>query len=113
MGRLTYNSSMTIDFADRTLAHLQSVINTKLQRKEGFHFTWADDPIGGGGRNTIWIHPGIPLAFTFTNSDPNPLNQRWLEALIRTANTATGLELVPEPPRPTAAAGVGTHRLPK
>lgn len=103
MGRLTYNSSMNIDFADRTLAHLQSVINTKLQRKEGFHFTWADDPVGGG-RNTIWIHPGIPLVFTFTHSTPTLLNQRWLEALIRTANTVTGLEIVPEPPRPPAAA---------
>ncbi|WP_241972834.1 ATP-dependent DNA ligase [Cryobacterium cryoconiti] len=95
---------MNIDFADRTLAHLQSVINTKLQRAEGFHFTWADDPAGGSGRNTIWIHPGIPLSFTFTSSKQALLNQRWLEALIRTANTVTGLEVVPEPPRPPATA---------
>ncbi|MDJ0324335.1 ATP-dependent DNA ligase [Cryobacterium sp. PH31-AA6] len=104
MGRLTYNSSMKVHFSDRTLAHLKSVINTKLQRKEGFHFTWADDPAEGGGRNTIWIHPGIPLIFTFTSSTPPLLNTRWLEALIRTANTVTGLEIVPEPPRPPTAA---------
>ena len=108
MGRLTYNSRMTVSFDDRTLAHLQSVISIKLQFEEGFHFTWSDDPEGGGGgggRNTIWIHPGIPLSFKFSGGHPPHLNQRWLELLFRTANTTTGLELVPEPPRPVTGAG--------
>ncbi|MBC7442912.1 MAG: ATP-dependent DNA ligase [Ramlibacter sp.] len=92
---------MNVHFDDRTLAHLQSVISTKLQRKEGFYFTWTDDPgAGGGGRNTIWIHPGIPLSFKFSTGHPPHLNQRWLEALLRTANTASGLKIVSEPPRP-------------
>ncbi|WP_241977517.1 ATP-dependent DNA ligase [Cryobacterium cheniae] len=93
---------MTVSFDDRTLAHLQSAINIKLQHQEGFHFTWSDEPHAvGSGRNAIWIHPGIPLSFKFSTAHPPHLNRSWLEALLRTANTTTGLELVPEPPHPT------------
>ena len=34
MGKLTYDSTMTVDFDDRVLAHLQLVIGAKLRRAE-------------------------------------------------------------------------------
>ena len=32
MGKLTYDHSLSVDFDDRTLAHLQIVIGMKLRR---------------------------------------------------------------------------------
>ncbi|KFF58097.1 ATP-dependent DNA ligase, partial [Cryobacterium sp. MLB-32] len=43
MGKLTYDSSLTADFDDRVLAHIQLVIGTKLRRGESFYFSWRDD----------------------------------------------------------------------
>ena len=36
MGKLTYDSTLTVDFDDRVLAHLQLVIGAKLRRAESF-----------------------------------------------------------------------------
>jgi len=44
MGKLTYDSTLTVDFDDRVLAHLQLVIGAKLRRAESFYFSWRDDP---------------------------------------------------------------------
>jgi hypothetical protein len=44
MGRLTYDSHFSVDFDDRTLAHLQLVIVAKLRRNEAFFLSWRDDP---------------------------------------------------------------------
>jgi hypothetical protein len=43
MGKLAYDRSLTIDFDDRTLAHLQIVIGMKMRRGESFYFSWKDD----------------------------------------------------------------------
>ena len=63
MGKLTYDSTLTVDFDDRVLAHLQLVIGAKLRRHESFYFSWRDDPAVGDGRSTLWLHPTIPLYF--------------------------------------------------
>lgn len=55
MGKLTYDSSITVDFDDRVLAHIQLVIGAKLRRGESFYFSWRDDPLVGGGRSTVWV----------------------------------------------------------
>lgn len=97
MGKLTYDSSVTADFDDRLLAHVQLVIGAKLRRGESFYFSWRDDPLAGGGRSSVWIHPGIPLAFKYFGSRTPTLNREWVEALSLTANSAAGLQIVPEP----------------
>ena len=98
MGRLIYGASaMVFHFDDRTLAHLQLVIGGKLRRREGFYCSWRDDVDIGGGRSSLWLDAAIPLYFLFDSSSRVPVNRTWLEELTRSANTATGLLLTPEP----------------
>ncbi|MGO4689935.1 DUF7882 family protein [Glaciibacter sp. 2TAF33] len=97
MGKLTYDSTMTADFDDRVLAHVQVVIGAKLRRGESFYFSWRDDPASGNGRSTIWLHPGIPVAFKYFGGRTPTLNREWIEALMDTANSSSGLRIVPEP----------------
>jgi len=104
MGKLTYDSTLSADFDDRLLAHLQVVIGAKLRRGESFYFSWRDDPLAGGGRSTIWLQPGISLTFKYFGSRIPALNREWLEALSLSSNSSTGLQVVLEPV--SAAAGV-------
>jgi hypothetical protein len=100
MGRLTYDSTTTVDFEDRLLAHLQLVMGAKLRRNEAFFFSWKNDTEIGNGRGSLWIHPTIPLYFKFTGSRQPSINRYWIDALMLTANTPAGLRLVPEPETP-------------
>ncbi|TFD13867.1 ATP-dependent DNA ligase [Cryobacterium sp. TMT1-2-2] len=97
MGKLTYDSTLTADFDDRVLAHIQVVIGAKLRRGESFYFSWRDDPQAGDGRSTIWLHPGIPIAYKYFGSRSPTLNRDWIEVLMATANSSAGLQIVPEP----------------
>lgn len=100
MGRLTYDSTLIVDFDDRLLAHLQLVIGAKFRRNEAFYFSWIDDPSIGSGRSTLWMYPTIPLHFKFSGGRPPAINRHWIDALILTANSPAGLHIVPEPPAP-------------
>ena len=100
MGRLTYDSSLTVDFEDRVLAHLQLVMAAKLRRSESFFFSWKEDVASGSGRSIVWIHPTSALVFTFYGSRPPAINRAWVEALMLSANTPGGLQLVTEPGMP-------------
>jgi hypothetical protein len=111
VGKLTYDSTMTVDFDDRVLTHLQAVISAKLRRGESFQFTWKDDPSIGGGRTTIWLNPSLPLSFRFAESKASSLNPAWIDALMRTANSTSGLQVVPEPANEPATHEVA-HRTP-
>lgn len=108
MGKLTYEGTIKADFDDRTLAHLMLVIGTKLRRGEPLHFTWRDDASIGDGRTTIWIHPQCSLVYKFHGSRAPRLNPAWIDALAYTANSPTGLYIVPEPAQP-ASAKVAHH----
>ena len=98
MGKLIYENSVRIDFEDRVLAHLQTVITAKLRRGEAFTLMWRDDASMGDGRTMIWLHPACSLVYKFYGSKVPALNREWLEALAYIANSPTGLYLVPEPP---------------
>jgi len=117
MGKLTYDSSLTADFDDRVLAHIQVVVGAKLRRGEAFYFSWRDDPKSGEGRSTIWMHPSIPIAYKYFGSRSPLLNREWVEALMITANSSGGLQIVPEPhaaalvPVTDAAAAAGESTL--
>jgi hypothetical protein len=97
MGRLTIDSTVSVDFDDRVLAHLQVVIGAKLRRGESFHFGWRDEPERGYGRTVAWIHPATPIQYRFDSAQLPSLNHVWLEALTLSANSIGGLELMPEP----------------
>ncbi|TFC01479.1 ATP-dependent DNA ligase [Cryobacterium adonitolivorans] len=99
MGRIIYNSTLTILFDDRTLAHLQAVISSKLSDRESFHFLWSDEASAGngGGRNVIWVHPGVSLVYAFSSSEKPQINPEWITVLLRSASTADGLSILPEP----------------
>ncbi|GAB3602318.1 DUF7882 family protein [Microbacterium aureliae] len=97
MGRLTYGGVVTLEIEERTLAHLQIVINQKLRRGEPFHLTWAHDTYEGGGRTSIWIHPGARLVYRFQIRGRHEINHRWIEEMLRAANSTGGLYVMPEP----------------
>jgi hypothetical protein len=107
MGKFHYGGSVRVEFEDRVLAHLQAVIGMKLRRNEAFSFTWRDGMDVGGGRTAVWLHSRAALVFTFHGSRTPRLNRTWLDALMQTANSPSGLHLVPEPVDggPAPAAG--------
>ena len=93
MGTLVYNGRVTLAIEDRVLAHLQVVVVNKLRRREAFAFTWND-----GGRSTVcWLHPSIALEFVYSGNRQPLLNREWLEMMAGSANTNSGLFVMPEP----------------
>jgi len=95
VGTLRYGASeYACSVADRTLAHLQIVIITKLRHGESFCYSCTGED---GRAITLWLSPMIPLRFEFAESSPIPINRAWLSALERAANTVNGLWAVDEP----------------
>lgn len=97
MGKFTYDSSVSIGFDDRALAHLQAVILAKVRRGEGFAFMWKDDMSLGGGRTSVYIHARSTMAFAYDAGRTPVLSRAWLDVLTHAANSSSGLHLVPEP----------------
>ena len=91
---LVYHSTTTLMIDDRVLAHLQVVIINKLRRRESFTFTWRDE---GGSDSVCWFGPAIGLEFVYSGNRHPLLNREWLEALARSANSNSGLMVMPEP----------------
>ncbi len=103
MGRFDYEGVARVQLDDRLLAHLQVVIRDKLRRGEPFMFTWAEDVSTGGGRTAVWMHPGAMHSFTFSSPQLPQLNPAWLQALLMSASSTTGMTLVDEPDGSAAA----------
>ncbi len=97
IGKFIYEGGPKVEIDDRALTHLQLVITAKLRRGEPFAFSWKEDVSIGGGRTTVWIHAGSNLVFKYTAGRTPGINRAWAEALSFTANSPTGLYLVPEP----------------
>lgn len=97
MGKMTYDSRLTAHFDDRVLAHLQLVVGAKLRRGESFFFSWTVDADLGGGRNSIWLNPSIPMSYSYAENVPTSFNRDWVEALSESANSSIGLQMIPEP----------------
>ena len=98
MGKFTYDGLVKVDFEDRLLAHLLLVIGAKIRRGESFHFTWKDDASIGNGRTTVWVHPRVSVVYKFYGSKAPEINRAWVDTLMSTANSPTGLYAVPETP---------------
>lgn len=97
MATLYYGNAVEpIHIEDRALAHLKIVIATKLRRQESFTLSWEHFEGEDGGRSTIWIHPSIPLRFTFEGTESPQINPRWIEKLMNSVNSTGGIALVDE-----------------
>ncbi|PRA79292.1 ATP-dependent DNA ligase [Microbacterium sp. MYb66] len=98
MGRFIYEGNVKTEVEDRALLHLQLVMTAKLRRGEPFGFSWREDYSIGGGRTTVWVHPGSNLVFKYDQDLGHAhVNAHWTEALAATANAPSGLYLLPEP----------------
>ena len=97
MGSIYYGqSSEPIYIEDRTLAHLKVVIATKLRRNESFTLSWRHEEGQERGRETLWLHPSIPLRFVFDEPEPPELSAEWLRTLAGSASSTGGIQLLPE-----------------
>ncbi|MDD9151372.1 hypothetical protein PUY80_02190 [Plantibacter flavus] len=103
MGTLRYGNE-ALELEDRTLAHVQMVVVSKLRKGEAFLLSWTIDPAHGSGRYAIWIETGVPIVFRFTGSRPVALNRTWLQAMLDRTYTPAGLELMPETDYPELSA---------
>lgn len=98
MGTMYYGGAATpIQIEDRALAHLKVVVATKLRRSESFTISWRHRDAEPPGRSTIWLHPSIPLLFSFDDPDPCELSSAWIAHLAQSANTSRGIALDVEP----------------
>lgn len=98
MGHLYYGASRAeIDFDDRTLAHLEVVVVSKLRRNESSVFTLEIPIAHGSGRRALWFRADMDLEFHFTGSRAPAINRAWVEELLASANSGQGLRLTPEP----------------
>jgi hypothetical protein len=100
MGHLHYGSPpASFELDDRTLAHVEIVVLAKLRRNESFALT-----IDGakGARESIWINSSSTLRFEFGEST-NDISKAWLDELIDSANTTTGMKILPEPDKGATA----------
>jgi hypothetical protein len=109
MGVLVYGGHQDIAIDDRTLAHLQIVIGSKLRRREGFFVSWTGDAATDCGRVTIWVDPSITLVFRYDSESPGGIDRDWLEVLMAASNSNHGLLLAEEKahrltPEPVGAA---------
>ncbi|MEA9987239.1 MULTISPECIES: hypothetical protein [Subtercola] len=95
MASLIYGSpGTTVQFDDRTLAHLRVVLLAKLRREEKFALNFTDSVTANA--RTLWFHPAIALQFEFDSSAEISLNRAWVDALTASANSGAGLRVVAE-----------------
>ena len=98
MGEFLYGTPpIAVTFDDRELAHLQVVMLAKFRRGESFVFSWGYEVASVNGNSSVWLNPAIPFQFVSSGLRGGRLNKAWLEALIKLANSPSGLRLEPEP----------------
>lgn len=97
MGTIVYGAERRIHVDDRTLAHIKSVVVTKLRRQESFTLSCLQVQGEPGSRISLWIHPSIPLQFEFDTADRHELNREWLTNLMVSANASGDLRIEDEP----------------
>lgn len=108
MGYLTYGSTSTpIEVDDEMMAHLRTVIVTKLRRNESFPLTIET---ASGVAETLWIHASIPLRFVMEDDD-HELDRSLLVSLMNAANSARGLDLTTDEFSSALGVSRGLHAL--
>lgn len=98
MGAIIYGGGdRRVELDDRMLAHVKSVVVTKLRRQESFTLSCTENRGDQSHRISLWIHPSIPLEFEFADSDRPELNRAWLNAMVVSTNGSGDLRVDPEP----------------
>jgi len=96
LGTLHYGAARTsIRMDDRTLAHLQAVITTKLRRNEGFLVQWDRPAESGSGRGALWIHPQCDLMYDYDGGREPGLDPQELDRMMAAAS-GRGLRITTE-----------------
>ena len=94
MGTLHYGASRTsIRVDDRTLAHLQVVITTKLRRNEGMLLQWDRGVENGSGRGAFWVHPSSDLIYDYEGGREPALDPAELDRMMVEASGRHGLRI--------------------
>lgn len=92
MGKLYYGNALEpIELPDRTLAHLKTLITTKLRRSESFSLSWDLLVDGEVQRRSVWLHSAIPLQFEFGAAAGASLDMPYLQQLAQAANSSAGV----------------------
>ncbi|MFB2596670.1 ATP-dependent DNA ligase [Herbiconiux sp. P17] len=98
MGFLYYgNDSYQIEVDDRPLAHLKIALLTLLRAGKSIAFSFERSVEMGSGRETLWISPSTDIRFRFNGNRPPHIDERWVRSILSTADTPTGLRLMPDP----------------
>jgi hypothetical protein len=94
MGTLHYGASRTsIRVDDRALAHLQTVITTKLRRNEGLLLHWDRPVDSGSGRGALWVHPQCDLIYEYDGGREASLDSVELDRLMAEASGSRGVKI--------------------
>lgn len=94
MGTLQYGASRTsIRIDDRTLAHLQIVITTKLRRNEGLMLQWDRPVENGSGRGAFWIHPSCDLIYDYEGGREASIDPAELDQMMADASGRRGITI--------------------
>lgn len=94
MGTLYYGAARTaVSVDDRTLTHLKVIITAKLRRNEAFLLSWNEKVETGGGRGSLWVHPGCDIVYRFDGSRTPEIDKALLEEMSTAANSNSGLRI--------------------
>jgi hypothetical protein len=94
LGTLRYGASRTtLRIDDRVLAHLQTVITTKLRRNEGLLLQWERDSDAGSGRGALWVHPSTELIYEYEGGREPALDGAELDRMMADAAGTRGLKV--------------------
>ncbi|WP_404432377.1 hypothetical protein LG299_00260 [Microbacterium lacus] len=111
MGTLEYVTAHHIaEIDDRTLAHLQIVICSKLRRDEKFTLRLAPADGFSGPVTVLWLSSSLPLCFQYSLPTHHEINGAWLRLLADAASSNAGLWIMPEP---AVAAPAVQHPTPR
>lgn len=92
MGKLYYGNAIEpVEMPDRTLAHVKTLITTKLRRSESFSLSWDRVVDGEVQRSGIWLQSSIPLRFELSAEAATKLDMAYLQQLAQAANSSAGV----------------------
>lgn len=63
----------------------------KFLKHEAFLMSWKDHSSVGDGRSSIWLTPTLAVYFKFEGGRLPSINEEWLLALGKSAESSTGL----------------------
>jgi hypothetical protein len=92
MGVLHYGDAQ-FAFDDRSLAHLQIIISTKLRRAENFFLSWDESSEQSRERVAIWVDNGVPIYFQYFSTGQASINRHWIEQIATQASSSAGIHL--------------------